>query len=429
MKQKLYILGFIFGTILLPLAGFSQFTVTGEYRPTAEMRKGYRYLTTDAYKPAYFISQRTRVGFYYEHEWIKTGMSFQDVRIWGDESLYSSSGVVGDMASVELNEAWVQLSFLKKSSLKIGRQYFDYDDTRLLSTRNWNNHSIKYDAILYQYIDTKLSIDAAVSYNNQLDTYFGNIYPPNKMKTLNFVHASYKINDQFKAALMVLASGYTKNDSTETIYIRGSYGAIVNYQTDKTKAMMSMYLQNGKNATGIKASAYNVNLKATYKISKFNLGGGITLVSGDDASDTKTDNMFDLHYGNRHSYYGHMDFFTGMPKATGNGGLNDFFITTQFKLNEKTTFTADYHYFALNNDVKDKTITTSTVYLDRALGSEVDLNFNIKLHKIVELQGGYSFMLPTSSMLNLQGIAESDKDFSSWVWLQMIVKPVFFTSK
>ncbi|NOU46241.1 MAG: alginate export family protein [Bacteroidales bacterium] len=429
MKQSLYILGFICGTLLLPLSGFGQFTVTGEFRPTAEVRDGYRYLSSDKLKPAYLISQRTRVGFFYEHEWIKTGVSFQDVRLWGDETVYSSTGVQGDLASIDLNEAWVQLSFLKKSSLKIGRQYFNYDDTRLLSNRNWNNYSIKYDALLYQYTGNKLIIDAAVSYNNQVENYFGNFYTHAKMKTLNFVHASYKINERFNAALIAIATGYTKSDTTEMIYVRATYGVIANYKTEKTTAMASVYLQNGRNDAGIKANAYNANIKAMSKVGKFNLGAGISIISGDDAIDLTTDNMFDLHYGNRHSYYGHMDFFTSMPKATNNGGLNDFFLSTQYKLDEKTTLSADYHYFTLNQDVKDKTFPTSTVYLDKGLGSEVDLNFNIKLHKIVELNGGYSFMLPTSSMLTLQNIAEADKHYSSWIWLQMVVKPVFFSNK
>ena len=415
---------------ICPGSPFGQLTVSGEFRPQAEVRIGYKNLNTDKKLPAYLITQRTRVGLQFQHDWIKTSVSFQDARIWGDETNYSGTGVYGDAASVEINEAWIQMDMSSHSSLKIGRQYFDYDDGRLLSTRNWNVQALKYDAILYQYVREKLTFDAAISYNNQADNTFGNLYSSNKMKTMNFIHAGYKFNDHLKGALIAIASGFTKNDTSEIIYMKGTYGAIVDYQKDALTVMANIYLQNGKTKKGIDASAYNFNAKADYNLGIFAVGAGVTLVSGDDAADKTSDNMFDMLYGNTHSYYGLMDLFSSMQATTGNGGLNDYFLNLKYKPNDKLSLQADYHLFTLNTDVVSVIDTEGNPsYYDKGLGSEVDLHFKWKMHKIMELNGGYSFMLPGSTMFRIQHISENDEAMSSWAWLQLVVKPVFFSNK
>lgn len=421
---------FLFGILFIPFTLFGQLTVNGEFRPQAEIRNGYKNLNTEKNLPAYLVTQRTRVGLQFQHDRIKTAVSFQDARVWGDESVISGTGVYGDASSVEINEAWLQMDMGKHSSLKIGRQYFDYDDGRILSTRNWNVQSLKYDAVLYQYVREKLTFDAAISYNNQADNTFGNLYPANKMKTMNFVHAAYKFNDHLKGALIAIASGFNKNDTSEIIYMKGTYGAIVDYQKDAFTGMANIYLQNGKTKKGIDASAYNFNLKADYNLGKFAVGAGVTIVSGDDASDKTSDNMFDMLYGNTHSYYGLMDLFSSMPAVTKNGGLNDYFLNLKYKPNDKLSLQADYHMFTLNSDVIASTnLEGVPSYYDKGLGSEVDLHFRWKMHKIMELNGGYSFMLPGSTMFAIQDIAFVDQSTSTWVWLQLVLKPVFFSNK
>ena len=129
----------------------AQLTITGEFRPRVEMRSGYGSLKTDSLKPAYLVAQRTRLSFMYQKEWMKTYISIQDVRLWGDDNIFNPTGAFGHTANLDLNEAWMQLSFLNNSLLKIGGQMFNYDDGRLLSARNWNDRAIFYDALLYQF--------------------------------------------------------------------------------------------------------------------------------------------------------------------------------------------------------------------------------------------------------------------------------------
>lgn len=435
MKKQILIVLFIG---LLPLFTMAQLSVNLEYRPRAEARYGYKMLPDSASKPLYGFSHRARLNFFYQKDWLKLGFGVQDVRIWGDENIYSSTGVYGSEASIDLSEGWVQMEFLKYSSLKIGRQFLVYDDQRFFSTRNWNQSSLYYDAILYNYSKEKLKLDAVVSLNLEKDTLFMNRYTTKKMKTLNLVHASYEFSSQFKGSAIIIGSGYTKNDKSETIYMRGTYGTFLEYKKEGTSIWGSLYYQNGKNAKGLDVSAYNVNIYGNKKFGKLTTGAGFSLISGDkiESADTTsaggTDNLFDLLYGNSHQQYGHLDYFSTIGKGTANGGLLDYYATFEYQMTEKAALLADYHYFTLQQDIIDpryNPIDISKTISERSLGSEVDLGFRILFNKMVKLQGGYSFMFQDSTLEIIQGKEPGKSEFPSWAWLMLTVNAEIFSSK
>lgn len=415
-------------TLFTAVQAKSQFTITGEFRTRAEARNGYGELIKEGQNTAFLISQRTRLNMLYQHDWIKTGLSFQDIRVWGDEMIFNSTGIFGDNASLDLNEAWAELTFLKRSSLKIGRQYFDYDDSRLLSARNWNNHSIKYDAILYRYQNLGLSVDAAFSLNNMADNRYGNLYNSAKMKTLYFVRLQQKLNQKLSASLIVLGSGFTQNDTTELIYTRISLGTNISYKSDRLKSWMSYYHQFGKNKLGTRVNAWNLNARADYKTRKLTPGIGLSLISGDNSKSSDSDELFELLYGVRHLVYGYMDYFNNLPKATGSGGLNDLYGVVAYQVNQKLSLTAEYHYFALQSKVINTNPEIGETHLPSPLGSEIDVWFMMKFSDQVALNGGYSVMMPEKSMEIIQQITPGKGSISSWTWLQLTIKPTFFTS-
>ena len=49
------------------------------------------------------------LNFYYSHPKFKVGISIQDVRVWGDEQLYTATGAYGDNASLDMNEGWIEI--------------------------------------------------------------------------------------------------------------------------------------------------------------------------------------------------------------------------------------------------------------------------------------------------------------------------------
>ncbi len=71
--------------VLASLQLQAQFTLSGEYRPRAEYRHGYRTLATDDMNPAFFIEQRARLNLDYISTGYQLKIVLQDVRTWGNE--------------------------------------------------------------------------------------------------------------------------------------------------------------------------------------------------------------------------------------------------------------------------------------------------------------------------------------------------------
>ena len=101
------------------------FKIAAQYRVRPEMRHGYKTLSADTSGAAFFITQRARLTFDYKKENLKTYISIQDVRTWGDEEQLK------DVPGLSVNELWIELFFKNNFSLKMGRQELVYDDQRL----------------------------------------------------------------------------------------------------------------------------------------------------------------------------------------------------------------------------------------------------------------------------------------------------------
>ena len=69
--------------VLMTAQSYSQLTISGELRPRAEYRNGYKTLTPDDSEAALFVSQRTRLNTMYSTDDYTFFVSFQDVRVWG----------------------------------------------------------------------------------------------------------------------------------------------------------------------------------------------------------------------------------------------------------------------------------------------------------------------------------------------------------
>ncbi len=218
-----------------------------------------------------------------------------------------------------------------------------------------------------------------------------------------------------------------KENTSETIYAKTTYGANVNYKKDDFDVFGSFYYQAGADKSGLGVSAWNANSTAQYSMGKTRLKLGFSLISGNDTDNEKL-NTFDLIYGARHKYYGHMDYFNALAARTKNGGLNNIFAGITYKINQKASILIDYHYFTLNQVLHDFRSPDPNAVLDKALGSEIDLGFKISFGNTVNLRGGYAMMLPAKT-LNILQIGGAKNKFSSWGWLMLTVKPKFFSTK
>jgi hypothetical protein len=418
-------------TLLLISQAKAQFTFKGEFRPRFEYRGGYGEILSKEEKPILTVSQRSRLSAYYQTGILSFGLAVQDVRVWGDDDMYSSTGVTGSKASIDLNEAWLGIKPYKSGLIKIGRQYWIYEDERMLSSRNWNQSEIKYDAFLFQHVQEKFQFDVGLSWNNLSEKNYYDEYTSAKLKSLNFIYIKKSITDWMYISAMALASGFNKTDTTTEINWQGTYGAYLSVKKGGLTALGSGYYQNGQNRTGKTTSAYLLSISADYAFKKpFSIGACLDYVSGsnqksDDPSYLEKNHSFDNLYGVRHRVFGHLDLYNNLPKATGNGGIVDAYLKLRYRPVKNATVGADFHFFSLQNNVVDKTSTEEVAYLTKGLGQELDLNISWDISKIFNLKGGYSFYLVTDSMEKLQGIQPGNSRFPTWFWVMLTAKPIF----
>ena len=422
MKQRIFKLPLIITVIFLfvVLETRAQFKIEAQYRPRFELRDGYQKLATDGSVPTVVISQRTRLSFSYESEKLKLKLTPQDVRVWGDEQLASSTGVYGDNASIDLFEAYAEMRIGNLGWLSVGRQQLVYDFERLLTARNWNQNGMAYDAIVLKLGINQWNIHAGSSWNSLDATLSDNLYLPDRIKSLNYLWANRKFSDQLNFSFLHIASGVTETDSTNTLHFRQTTGINAEYKWNNLKLRGNAYYQYGKNNTGTTVSAFLIDADAGYNIGNITPGVGLSYLSGNNDQDGSTDKLFDVLYGARHRYFGHMDYFRDFAKHTKEGGLADFYAYLKYEFSKTISLTNIGHYFLLAQ-------TNALTPNDKYLGYENELMLNYKFNDWGTIKSGYVFYLPTESFKTLQGV--SNDKFSQFFYLELILKPALFKQK
>ncbi|MCD4792453.1 MAG: alginate export family protein [Bacteroidales bacterium] len=419
MKQKNFRL-FLITAILSLFIIFetqAQFKIDAQYRPRFEYRDGYRKLAASGSTPSVIISQRTRLSFSYETEKIKFKFTPQDVRIWGDEQLASSTGVYGDNASLDLFEAYAEIKFGKLAWVSVGRQQLIYDYERLLAARNWNQNGIACDAVVFKLGAKQWNIHIGSSWNSLDASLSDNLYLPNRIKSLNFLWVNRKFNDKLNFSFLHTASGITETDSTNTLHFRQTTGIYSDYKSNNLKLRGNAYYQYGKNKTAVNISAFLLDADIAYKIGKFTPGLGLSYLSGNKNPGGATDNLFDVLYGARHRYFGHMDYFRNFASHTNEGGLADFYGCLEYKFSKTVSLTNIGHYFQLAQ-------TNANTPGNKYLGYENELMLKYKFNDWGSIKSGYVFYLPTESLKTIQDVP-NDK-FSQFFYLELTLKPTLF---
>ncbi len=427
-------------SILFALLSFTnkavaQFSISAELRPRFEMDNGTIKPLNDSISTFYFAITRSRIRFDFEKEKYQMRFSLQDVRVWGNGDVYTSTGMFASTSSLDIYEAWFRLKLGEKSNLTIGRQELKYDDQRLISWRNWSQYGLSYDAVVYSYKNKGWNLNAGVSYNNMINLQSGKPVDDdelfnhnNLIKTLNFINLRKKINDHISASATVIGAGYTNESQPGTIYMTATYGLWSGLKFDGFDAIVNVYFQNGHAQSGKKVSAYMLTLSPGYKVGKFRLGAGLDYISGDDANSNdfgKKEKTFNKMYGAVFKYYGWMNYFTYMKASTKNGGLTDIYPNIKFMINNKHAIDAFYHFFSLANNVA----LGSDIIDDKNLGSELDLRYTYKIMPELNLQAGFSCYFVTESLEKIKGVGVGDSSSPYWAWVMLTFKPTLFTSK
>ena len=415
-------------------------TISAILRPRLEVQDGYKIPPDSGSTPQVLLSQRTRLNAAYTSERFSAFVSFQDARVWGDEVQ------AVDIASTGLHEGWAQYNFSKHVGIKAGRQEFKYDNKRLLTDGDWPQQGRSHDAaVLKIALDPGWKIDAAGSYNQQTQTFFGNFYALSNYKTLDFLWVNKSKSDSnstYSISAIGMGDGYQTPDTTG-VNMRYTYGLNSSFDFYKWGINVEGYGQSGMTRTfntngniipdsfqTQKAYMFSVNPWVS-PFKNFQVGVGVDYLSGSDGLDTVNTgvtNCFNPQYGAGDKFYGKIDIFVNIPTDTRNGGLVDGYLTLKY-LYKNWNFSAAYHYFMLQNNVED--IENPGHALDKALGSELDFAAIKDITKEININTGIAFYLPTRSMEFVKAATFSHIGgppiTAVYFYLMLTFKPVFFS--
>ncbi|MBP6304138.1 MAG: hypothetical protein KA501_12240 [Bacteroidia bacterium] len=408
---------------------FSQtvFDIGIQFSPRFEQRRGYQTLPPVKSKSAFFISERARLNVGFRAKFVKLYVSLQDVRVWGDE------GQALDVAGFGLHEGWAELFINDSISFKLGRQELVYDDHRLLGNLDWVQQARSHDAAVFKFRHKGISLHVGGAFNQASEGFFGTYYTINNYKALAFLWYNHKfLDEKLKLSFYAVTDGFnadTSLHSKEKVLFRGTVGPLLNAKAKNFSANAALYVQFGKNTFNTDVLSYFAYVYADYTFAKkFTIGLGCDYLSGNDfsnASNTR-DNRFNTLYPTNHKFYGHMDYFLNIPKDTKGTGLINPYLRLSYMPCQTGKLTLDAHYFFTANKLKNPEI--SGAYLNRELGLELDLYGSYKPISYIEIKGGYSTMLAsTTSLEALSKVAGgSRKSFAGWGWLQVNVNPTVF---
>ncbi|HQH19792.1 MAG TPA: alginate export family protein [Bacteroidales bacterium] len=416
MKRFLFIICAIY-TLFSAEKTYSQFLLQGELRPRFEVFNGYKKLPEDLSSPILMISQRSRMYINYETSKIKSKISFQDVRFIGNDVVKTETSLFG------LHEAWVRISLFDSLSIKVGMQELSYENKRLIDNGGWSQAGTSHNALVFSYLKKGLQLDFVSAFNASPDTAII-LKTPNSYRTLNILWLSKKLSNAFQISLMGITDGYQKNNTTQTIYLRGTFGGIIRYKKDtKLTASLRGFYQTGRLQNGQEIAAYYHQADMNYVFnSKLNATIGYEYISGTNGLDyaNKKSNSFNLLYGSSHAFNGNLKYFSSLLKNKKNPGLINPYLHLFYKLQDKWQARADFHYFRMQNNY-----VVNTTAIDKYLGIEADLSLKYDFYKEASVMFGFSIMRPEKTMEPIVG--GNSSYYGTWGFIMLTFKPTLFS--
>lgn len=420
-KLSILLLLLLLGTSLKSIA---QFKLSAEIRPRTEFRNGFKTPTSKGFQPAFFTEQRSRVYFDYAQPKYKLRLALQDVRYWGEVPQIFKS----DVGNSFLSEAWGELYFTEKISMKAGRQIISYDNQRFIGGLEWAQQGRRHDALLFKVEDgeAKSKLHFGFAFNTDDD-----IAEPAflQRKAANFYSlggAQYKTlqygwyhKDLEGAAFSLLALNAGTQNADSTLSNKQTFGLIASKNIGKVTLATDSYYQSGKTGKN-EVGAFLLNLNGTFKTTATPITIGYEYISGKSDTDASSKvTSFSPDYGTNHAHNGDMDYFFVGP-ANGNVGVQDIYLKTKFKLG-KGALMASAHEFLTGSEQT----TSSGDVLKSVMGAELDFVYAQKIGSDVSFNIGFAQMFATDTMLALR---PGNQKSNNWAWMMITFNPTLFQS-
>jgi len=407
----------------LPSFG-QEFDINLQLRPRLEYRNGFKELMKDQAYPTSFVSQRSRMNFSFGYEKIKTHISFQNVRVWGDVATTTAT----DQNGIALHESWASYDFHPKWKAKLGRQTLIYDNQRIFGGIDWAQQGQSHDAFLLIHKTDSYQLDFGAALNNTNEALYETAYFTN-YKNMQFAWFHKNFTD-WSLSVLALNNGFQYENLTDNTfqvaYIQ-TFGTYTKWKKSKWYGDAGLYAQTGEMAVvndKADVAAWYVGICSGYTFSPdFKAEIGFEYLSGKDQNDSNSKiTSFNPLFGTNHQFNGFMDYFyVGNHKNS--VGLQDLYAKFSYEKN-KWQFTLSPHLFYSAAQVIDP-ITSSEK--DNYLGTEIDLTAAYKADKNLTITGGYSQMFAGSTMELLKG---GNGDYTNnWAWIMVSFHPKIFSHK
>ena len=407
-----------------------------------------------------FTLQRIRLSFDADvNKNVRAFIKLQDSRTFGVEG-FAGNGTVGNLARVDLNEAYVELrnlgdlsSVLENVSVKIGRWQWFYGEHRLIGTLNWANQSRSYDGARIRWQKDKNWVDvfAASIEEDQTGGVAGEEDGLAEMDELFWgLYSNFRVTD----GLDLQPYFIIRNRSRDADASRGPGAAgEQRYTAGARIAGSKIPSLPGVDFSLEQAWQFGRVEPTTYRSTDIDAFGGawgagytfsnvpwsprigykFVYASGDDDTADRDAETFSQLYPTGHARLGYIDFH-------GWQNIEAHKIEFSAKPSKKLLLKADLWFFE-NNEENDSWYTVgggprggfsaaqakaASTNRDDTYGQELDLVFKYKLFKNFSVVGGYSRyfvddFIEDSVNGGVGGTLNNDSD-TDWVWLQTTVK-------
>jgi len=406
---------------LISIGSYAQeFDASLQLRPRFEYRNGFKSLIKDSEDATSFVSQRSRLILNFKQDKLKTKLSLQNIRTWGDVATTTTA----DKNAIAVFEAWAQYDFDTNWSARLGRQVISYDNQRIFGEIDWAQQGQSHDAAVISFHPKNNQLDLGFALNADKE----NLVAPTTPYTTNYKSMQYAwYHTEFSKlnmSLLLLNTGYeyAKTLTDLKVDYKQTFGTYLSYKENKWDTNLGLYAQTGK-SSGQEVSAFNAGAYLGYAVTaKFKAGLGYEFLSGKDQNDSSTDfKSFTPLFGTNHGFNGLMDYFY-VGNHINSVGLQDAYLKLNYTHN-KWQFNLTPHLFSASNTVLD----ASNAKMDSYLGTELDFTTSYALQKDITASAGYSQMFGSTTLERLKGGNASNTN--NWVWVMVSFSPRLFATK
>ena len=341
--------------------------VLKEAKPHIDVRYRYEFVSQDTKKEAKASSLSTKFG-------IETGkfkglyafLEGENISYLGAEAFNNTLNgktkyaTVPDPDTTEINQAFLGITTIPNTLLKVGRQTVDMGSRRFIGSQDWRQNETTYDAVVVQNSsleDFIFSFSHIINQNNEFgdDSAQGDVDLNANAGELQYNGFKYSSITPY---LYFIEDKDTQTNSNSTI------GIILNGKNKIAKDTYIIHSVEYANQKDFASNSNNFNLDY-YRLSAGVKWKGLTISGGREVLDGDGTTGLITILGANHGFNGWEDKFSTTPA----NGLEDTYVTLEYKFKDISKYingikmAAQYHSFKAEN--------TGVKY-----GEEFDLKFS-----------------------------------------------------